>query len=133
MADLRPDKARALGRLMLALHADFRARHGLPPVPHSWSLRNDLHALQTRSSLVDDRLLASPKRVIGGPLKAIRSMLWTVLKPLFYRQSEVNRDVLLILETLARDSEARRGAHDALSARIGALETAVSRLRHPTE
>jgi hypothetical protein len=124
--DLRPDKARTLGRLMLALHADFRNRHGLPPVPSSWTLPHHLHSLQGRSSLVERDLLRSPKAVIGSVLTSVRTMVWTLLKPIFYRQSEVNRDVLLTLEALARDSEARRSAHDSLSARIAELERAVA-------
>jgi hypothetical protein len=126
LPDLRPDKARALGRLMLALHADFRQRHGLPPVPSSWTLRDHLHALQRRSSLVERDLLRSPKPVIGAALKTVRTVVWTLLQPIFYRQSEVNRDVLLALEALARDSEARRSAHDSLSARVAELERAVA-------
>jgi hypothetical protein len=128
MPDLRPDKARTLGRLMLELHADFRRRHGLPPVPSPWTLDDHLHTLWRRASLVERDLLGSPKPVIGTALKAARTMVWTLLKPIFYRQSEVNRDVLLALETLMRDSEARRRAHDALSARIVELETTVARL-----
>jgi hypothetical protein len=124
--DLRPDKARALGRLMLELHADFRRRHSLPPVPSSWTLNDHLHSLQGRSSLVERDLLRSPKPVVGGALRSLRAVVWTLLKPLFYRQSEVNRDVLLALEALARDSEARRSAHDSLSARIAELERAVA-------
>lgn len=133
MPDLRPDKARKLGRLMLELHGDFRRRHGLPPVPSAWTLHDHLRTLRSRSSLIDRDLLRSPKPVIGAALKSMRTMVWTLLRPIFYRQSEVNRDVLLTLEALARDSEARRGAHDSLSARIAELETAVARMRIPRE
>ena len=126
MPDLRPDKARKLGRLMLDLHADFRSRHGLPPVPAAWTLDDHLHALQRRSSLVERDLLGSPKPVIGAALKSLRIVIWTLLKPIFYRQSEVNRDVLLTLEALTRDSEARRRAHDSLSTRVAELERAVA-------
>ena len=129
MPDLRPDKARKLGQLMLDLHADFRTRHGLPPVPSVWTLHDHLHTLRGRSSLVEPGLLRSPKPVMGTALKGMRTMVWSLLKPFFYRQSEVNRDVLLTLEALARDSEARRGAHDSLSARIAELERAVARMR----
>jgi hypothetical protein len=131
MPDLRPDKARKLGRLMLELHADFRSRHGLPPVPSPWTLHDHLRTLRGRSSLVDPHLLTSPKPVIGTVLRALRTMVWTLLKPIFYRQSEVNRDVLLTLEALERDTEARRSAHDSLSARIAELETLVARSRAP--
>ena len=126
MPDLRPDKARKLGRLMLELHADFRRRHGLPPVPTAWTLDDHLHALGRRSSLVERDFLGSPKPVIGAALKSLRIAIWTLLKPIFYRQSEVNRDLLLTLEALARDSEARRRAHDSLSARVAELERAVA-------
>ena len=53
-------------------------------------------------------------------------MVSTILNPILHRQSGVNRDVLLSLEALARDSEARRRAHDALSARIEELEKAAA-------
>jgi hypothetical protein len=128
MPDLRPDKARELGRLMLALHADFRRRHGLPPVPNPWTVRDHLHTLWGRASLVERDLLRSPKPLIGTALKTTRTLVSTLLRPIFHRQSELNRDVLLALEALARDSEARRRAHDALSTRIAELEAAVARL-----
>jgi hypothetical protein len=124
--DLRPDKARVLGRLMLELHAGFRQRHGLPPMPSAWTLRDHLNSLQRRTSLVEPALLRSPKPVVGGALRSVRAVVWMLLNPIFYRQSEVNRDVLLALEALARDSEARRSAYDSLSARIEELERAVA-------
>jgi hypothetical protein len=133
MPDLRPDKARDLGRLMLAIHADFRKRHGLPPLPDAWTLRDHLSGVRNRSSLVDTALLRSPRTGIGAVLTRVRTMLWTLLSALFYRQSEVNRDVLLALEALARDSDARRAAHDALSARIVELERMLERMRAPRQ
>ncbi|MDH3226757.1 MAG: hypothetical protein OEM67_06675, partial [Thermoleophilia bacterium] len=69
MPDLRPDKAHELGRLMLELHADFRRRHGLPPVPSSWTLHDHLQTLWSRASLVERDLLSSPRPVIGTVLK----------------------------------------------------------------
>lgn len=113
---------------MLDLHADFRRRHGLPPLPSPWTLQDHLRTLGSRASLVERDLLRSPKPVIGTALKTARTLVSALLNPIFYRQSEVNRDVLLTLEALARDSEARRRAHDALSARIAELETVVARL-----
>lgn len=126
MPDLHPDEARALARLMVALHEEFRARHSLPPVPSPFTLPEHLRATST-PSLVDPRVLESSKPRVGALLKAPRVLLWGILKPLFYRQAEINRDVLLALETLARDSEARRAAHHVLSARIAELEVLVAR------
>jgi hypothetical protein len=128
MPDLRPDRARRLGRLMLELHGDFRKRHDLPPVPSPWTLSDHLRPLRSQTSLIDPDLLASPRPVIGTVLETIRKALSTLLHAIFYRQSELNRDVLLTLEALTRDSAARRSAHDALSARIEELERAVERL-----
>ncbi len=131
--DLRLDKALGLARLMHRLHDDFRTRHGLPPVPTAWTLRDHLRSVGARSSLVDGAVMSSPRAVVGGPLNAARRAIFGVLRPIFYRQSEVNRDVLLALEALNRDSTANRGSHDALSARIADLETQVARLRRPEE
>ena len=113
---------------MLELHADFRSRHGLPPVPSPWTLPDHLRPLWSRASLIDRDLLSSPRPVIGTILETARKTLASLLHAIFYRQSELNRDLLLTLETLTRDSEARRRAHDALSARIAELERAVARL-----
>ena len=66
--------------------------------------------------------------MIGTVLETARKTLSTLLHAIFYRQSELNRDVLLTLEALTRDSEARRSAHNALSARIEELERTVARL-----
>jgi hypothetical protein len=126
MPDLLPDEARALARLMVALHQEFRARHNLPPVPSPFTLPEHLRAAGT-PSLVDPRVLESSKPLIGALLKAPRALLWGILKPLFYRQAEINRDLILALEALTRDSEARRAAHHVLSARIAELEALVSR------
>jgi len=126
MPDLPPDEARALARLMVAFHKEFRARHKLPPVPSPFTLPEHLRATST-PSLVDPRVRESSKRLVGALLKAPRALLWGILKPLFYRQAEINRDLILALETLARDSEARRAAHHVLSARITALEALVAR------
>jgi hypothetical protein len=128
MSDLPLDQSRALADLMLRLHADFRRRHALPPLPTAWTLLEDLNALRPRSALTDPSLLRSPAAVVGGPLSAARRIIWTILKPLFYRQTEVNRDVLLALEALARDREQARHAHYVLSERLSELEAAMARL-----
>jgi hypothetical protein len=58
----------------------------------------------------------------------MRLVLWNLLKPLFFRQSEVNRDVVLALEALARDHEHALHVQRALTSRIAELETAVAEL-----
>ena len=118
---------------MLRIHDDFRSRHGLPPVTTQWTLRDHLRAVSTRSSLVDGAVLTSPRPLFGAALNAARGAIFGLLRPLFYRQSEVNRDVLFALDALSRDSAANRGTHDALSARIAELETTVARLRSRPE
>jgi hypothetical protein len=108
---------------MIGLHADFRERHGLPPLPTAWTLADHLDLLQPRSSLVAPDVLLSPRGGIAGRvLNAARRVAWEILKPIFYRQSEVNRDVLQALDALARDRETRRAEQFILSARVWELE-----------
>jgi hypothetical protein len=128
-ADLPPDQSRALAALMLSIHGHFRARHGRPPLPTAWTLLNHLHTLRDRSLLTDQALLGSGRGVAGGLVTRARAVLWHVLKPLLFRQSEVNRDLVLALEALARDHGHALHVHRALSARIADLEDTIARLR----
>jgi hypothetical protein len=133
MADLPLDQSRDLARVMLDLHADFRRRHGLPPLPTAWTLARDLDTLRARAYLTEPDLLRSPAPLVGPVLTLVRRVLWDVLKPLFYRQTEVNRDVILALEALAREREQMRHAHYVLSERLAELETIAARSRTPDE
>jgi hypothetical protein len=127
-ADLSPSETRLLAGVMLRLHAAFRERHRLPPLPTAWTLPDHLEALGSRSSLVEPRALLSRRGgIAGSALNAARRAVWEILKPLFHRQSEVNRDVLQALEALARDRDTRRTEHHILSARIWALERRADR------
>ena len=128
--DLPLDQARDVAALMLGLHRAFRQRHALPPLPTAWTLGEDPQALRARATLVDTNVLESRAPLAGRMLTAARSFLWTVLKPLFYRQTEVNRDVILALEALAREREQQRHAHFVLAERVAELEAEVARL-HP--
>jgi hypothetical protein len=132
-ADLPPEDSQAIATVMLRLHAHFRRRHGLPPWPTAWTLLGDMEELKGRSSLVDGQVIGSPRRLIGPVVAAARRMTWLVLKPIFYRQSEVNRDLILALEALARDREQNRRVHHKLSVRIAELETTVAALRKRAE
>ena len=125
--DLPLDEARDLAALMLGLHGDFRRRHGLPPLPTAWTLLDDMKELRSRASLADPDVLGS--RALGGALTFVRRMFWTVLKPLFYRQTEVNRDVIFALEALAREREQSRHAHFVLAERVAELEAELARSR----
>ena len=125
--DLPLEEARDLAALMLRLHGDFRRRHGLPPLPTAWTLLDDMKALRSRASLTDPGVLES--RALGGALTFVRRILWTVLKPLFYRQTEVNRDVIFALEALAREREQSRHAHFVLTERVAELEAELARSR----
>ena len=118
--DLPLDEAQDLAALMLRLHGDFRSRHQLPPLPTAWTLLDDMKALRGRASLTEPGVLES--RALGGALTVVRRILWNVMKPLFYRQTEVNRDVIFALEALAREREQGRHAHFVLTERIAALE-----------
>ena len=125
--DLPLEEARDLAALMLRLHGDFRRRHGLPPLPTAWTLLDDMKTLRPRASLTDPGVLES--RALGGALTFVRRILWTVMKPLFYRQTEVNRDVIFALEALAREREQSRHAHFVLAERVAELEAELARSR----
>ena len=129
--DLPLDQARNLAASMLRVHADFRRRHALPPLPTAWTLLDDMRALRTRATLADTSVLESRAPLAGRVLTGARRFLWTVLKPLFYRQTEVNRDVILALEALAREREQQRHAHFVLAERVAELESEVARLQPP--
>jgi hypothetical protein len=128
-ADLPPDQSRALAAVMLQLHAYFRTRHGRPPLPTAWTLLDHLEGVRGRALLTDPAILGAGRGAVGALLTRTRTLLWHALKPFFFRQSEVNRDVLLALEALARDHEHTLHVHRALSARIADLEDTVARLR----
>lgn len=113
---------------MLRLHADFRHRHALPPLPTAWTLLDQMQGLRARATLVDTGVLESQAPLIGGVLTSGRRFLWTLLKPLFYRQTEVNRDLVLALEAIAREREQHRHAHFVLAERVAELEAEVARL-----
>jgi hypothetical protein len=114
---------------MLRLHADFRRRHDLPRLPTAWTLLDDMRALGARATLVDTSLLESRAPGAGRVLTRARRVLWTIRKPLFYRQTEVNRDVVLALEALAREREHNRHAQFVLAERVAELEAEVARLK----
>ena len=125
--DLPLDEARELAVLMLRLHGDFRRRHGLPPLPTAWTLLGDMNALRSRATLTDPGVLESG--ALGGALTFVRRIFWTIMKPLFYRQTEVNRDVIFALEALAREREQSRHAHFVLAERVAELEAELARSR----
>ena len=129
--DLPLDQTRDLAGLMLRLHTDFRRRHNLPPLPTAWTLLDDMKQLRARASLADPGVLES--RALGGVMTSLRRFVWSVLKPLFYRQTEVNRDVIFALEALARDREQNRHAQFVLAERVAELEGEIARLRAGAE
>jgi hypothetical protein len=126
--DLPLDQAGNLAAIMLRLHADFRQRHALPSLPTAWTLLDEMQRLRARATLVDTGVLESQAPLIGGVLTSGRRFLWTLLKPLFYRQTEVNRDLVLALEAIAREREQHRHAHFVLAERVAELEAEVARL-----
>jgi hypothetical protein len=126
---LTVDQSRALAAVMLAIHGDFRQRHGLPPLPTAWALDDHFQTLRDRALLTDPALLGARGGGVSGFVSRARLLLWDALKPLLFRQSEMNRDVVLVLEALARDQEHARHAHRTLSSRIADLETQVADLR----
>jgi hypothetical protein len=104
-ANLPPEEFARLATLMHRLHADFRERHGLPPVRNPWSRLDDIDSLKRRLAVNDPGVLDSPRRPVTGPIiERVRWVLWRILKPVFDRQTEVNRDLLaLSMESLTQD------------------------------
>jgi hypothetical protein len=127
-ADLPPDEFGQMATVMLRLHADFRRRHGLLPATSEWTLLEDLDDLKPRSMLNESGVLASPRAGIGPALEAVRRVLWKILKPVFDRQTEVNRDVIRALEALMRDRQQNRKQYHELLLQISELERAIARL-----
>jgi hypothetical protein len=132
-ADLPPDEFSKLATLMLRLHADFRRRHGLPPLPSAWTLLEDLEILKERYALNRVEVLQSPRRGIGPAIERARRVLWKILKPVFDRQTEVNWQLILAIEALVRDRQQSRHAYHALSRRINDLEMTIARLHERAE
>ena len=117
-----------MAAVMLRLHAGFRQAHGLPLVSSPWTLLQDLDNLKPRSAINEPVVLASPRAVIGPVVERVRQILWKILKPVFDRQTEVNREVIVALESLVRERQRTRQAHQALALRVSELEAALARL-----
>jgi hypothetical protein len=132
-ADLPPDEFSKLATLMLRLHADFRRRHGLPPLPSAWTLLEDLETLKERYALNQPQILHSPRGGIGPAIERTRRVLWKILKPVFDRQTEVNWQLILAIEALVRDRQQSRHVYHALSRRINDLEMTIARLHERAE
>ena len=107
---------------MLRLHADFRRRHGLAPLPIVWTIAEDLDAAIGRATLNEPIALASPRPVVGGVISGFRRVFWRILKPIFDRQTDVNRSLIRVIDALLREREEHRYIHHDLSRRIAQLE-----------
>jgi hypothetical protein len=133
-ADLPQGEFRKLVTLMLGLHADFRRRHGLGPPPrNAWTLLEQLGSVKAKAALNRSQILHSPRRGVGPAIEAVRRVLWKTLKPVFDRQTEVNEELIVVLEALAQERQQNRNAAHALSSRVTDLETTVARLRERAE
>ena len=117
--DLPPLQSGKLALVMLRLHADFRQRHGLSPVP---SIADDLDQARRQVVLNEPNVLHSPRPVIGRAVESTRRLLWKVLKPVFDRQTEMNRSLVRVLEALLAEREHHRHVHYDLSLRVAELE-----------
>lgn len=136
--DLPPLQSGMLALVMRRLHADFRQRHGLPPVP---SIDDDLDLARRRVVLNDASVLQSPRPVIGRAVERTRRVLWKtlkpvfgravehtrralwkILKPVFDRQTDMNRSLTRVLEALLAEREHHRHVHYDLSLRVAELE-----------
>jgi hypothetical protein len=131
--DLPPDEFGQLATVMLQLHAEFRRRHGLPPVRNAWTFIQSLEEMKSRAILNDPAILNSPRPGIGGVVEAVRHVFWKILKPVFDRQTEVNREAILGLQALARADEQSRQTCAELAARVAKLEAELGRLRERPE
>jgi hypothetical protein len=127
-ADLSSSETALIAEAVLRMHADFRQRHGLPPLPSAWSLVPYLTEVRARSSLIEPSILRSPRRgVVGTLLNALRRLvLLPLAQPILHRQTAVNRDLLLALDALLEDRKAARAEHRLLAARIYELERRIA-------
>ncbi len=132
-ADLSPEESSKLAIVMVRLHDEFRRRHGLPPWPSIWTFEERLEELRAQSALNEASVLRSPRSVIGRPVELARRFVWKLLKPLFDRQTDVNREVIAGLEALARDRRHRRSADVDLTVRVNELEKWQASLRERDE
>ena len=126
-SDLPPDQSRATAELMLRIHADFRRGHGLPPLPTAWTLLRDLPALRSRALLVKRSMRDSSRPIVGFAITTIRRLIRRIVGSVVI-QSELNDEVILDLEALARDREFSRHARHVLTLRIAELERRLERL-----
>ena len=120
--DLPPLQSGKLALIMLRLHADFRHRHGLPPVP---SIADDLDQARRRMVLNEASVLESPRPLIGQAIAGTRRVIWRILKPVFDRQTDMNRSLIRVLEALLAEREHHRHVHYDLSLRVAELERRV--------
>ena len=104
---------------MLRLHADFRQRHGLPPVP---SIADDLDQARRRVVLNEPDVVHSPRPVFGQAIAGARRVFWRIQKPVFDRQTAMNRSLIRVLEALLAEREHHRHVHYDLSLRVAELE-----------
>ena len=117
--DLPPLQSTKLALVMLRLHADFRQRHGLPPLP---SLAEDLDDARRHVILNEPGVLRSPRPVIGQAIEGTRRVLWKILKPVFDRQTDLNRSLIRVLDAVLAEREQHRHVHYDLSVRVAELE-----------
>jgi hypothetical protein len=117
--DLPPLQSGKLASVMLRLHADFRRRHGLPPLP---SLAEDLDDARRHAILNEPGVLRSPRPVIGQAIQGTRRVLWKILKPVFDRQTDLNRSLIRVLDAVLAEREHHRHVHYDLSVRVAELE-----------
>lgn len=117
--DLPPLQSGKLAVIMLRLHADFRRRHGLPPMP---DVADDLNQARLRVVLNEPSVLQSPRAVVGRAIEGTRHVFWKILKPVFDRQTDMNRSLIRVLDALLQEREHHRHVHYDLSRRVSELE-----------
>jgi hypothetical protein len=117
--DLPPLQSSKLAVVMLRLHADFRRRHSLPPAP---DVAADLDQARERTVLNEPGVLNSPRSLVGPAIQRARRVFWRILKPVFDRQTDMNRSLIRVLEALLAEREHHRHVHYDLSLRVADLE-----------
>lgn len=105
---LRPDQIEAIADLIIRVQDDFRLTHGLEPLSSPWRklegpVLGRLANLGTLADLAGSPIPRSHRRGVGKIIETTRRIVWKVLQPILDRQTAFNRELLVIVDDMARD------------------------------